>query len=81
MDDYHIRDLEKEMVGHLTDVHKASSSSTYCLLADDPHDQLTILNVHPRVVGGNPLVGTIVLSIVVRGVEPGGKIYTLGLSL
>ena len=41
-----IRDLEKEMVVHLADVHKASSSSNYCLLADDPHDQLAILNVN-----------------------------------
>ena len=41
-----IRDLEKEIVVHLADVHKASSSSTYCLLADDPHDQLAILNVN-----------------------------------
>ena len=41
-----IRDLEKEMVVHLADVHKASSSCTYCLLADDPHDQLAILDVN-----------------------------------
>ena len=41
-----IREFEQEIVVHLTDVHKASSSSTYCLLADDPHDQLAILNVN-----------------------------------
>ena len=41
-----IRDLEKEMVGHLADVHKAASSCTYCLLADDPHNQLAILDVN-----------------------------------
>ena len=41
-----IRDLEKEIVMHLADVHKASSSCTNCLLADDPHDQLAILNVN-----------------------------------
>ena len=41
-----IRDLKKEIAVYLADVHKASSSSTYCLLADDPHDQLAILNVN-----------------------------------
>ena len=41
-----IRYLEKEILVHLTDVHKASSSSTNCLLADDPHDELAILNVN-----------------------------------
>ena len=41
-----IREFEQEIVVHLTDVHKASSSCTNCLLADDPHDQLAILNVN-----------------------------------
>ena len=44
-----IRDLDKEIVMHLTDVHKAASSCTNCLLADDPHYQLAILNVNLEV--------------------------------
>ena len=31
---------------HLTDVHEPPSSSSHCLLANNPHDQLPILNVH-----------------------------------
>ena len=45
-DDIDVRDFEKEIVVHLADVHKASSSCTNRLLADDPHDQLAILNVN-----------------------------------
>ena len=36
----------KDVVLHLTDVHEASSSSANCLLADNPHNQLTVLNMH-----------------------------------
>ena len=31
---------------HLTYVHETSSSSANCLLADNPHDQLAILDMH-----------------------------------
>ena len=36
----------KVVVLHLADVHETSSSSANCLLTDNTHDQLPILNMH-----------------------------------